>query len=159
VESEVGKGARFEVYFPTVEPAAKGIRDIPEAEMPEETGTGATLLVADDEVGLRQAIVEILRSNGYNVLEADTSTHALEIARAHRERLDILLTDVVMPGLRGPELARGVMALHPEAQVVYMSGYAEGLPEAQLPENATFLQKPFRFATLLEQLKLLRRRC
>jgi YesN/AraC family two-component response regulator len=69
-----------------------------------------------------------------------------------------LLTDIVMPGLRGPELARRVAKVHPEVQIVYMSGYAEGLPEAQLPANSTFLQKPFRFATLLEQLKLVRRK-
>ena len=73
-------------------------------------------------------------------------------------RLDILLTDVVMPELRGPELARRVSACHPEVHVIYMSGYAEGLPETELPTNSTFLQKPFRFARLLEQLKLVLRR-
>jgi two-component system, cell cycle sensor histidine kinase and response regulator CckA len=107
---------------------------------------------------LRQAIVEILRSSGYKVLEAETSTQALEMARQHQGQLDILLTDIVRPGLRGPELARRVAKVHPEVQIVYMSGYAQGLPEAQLPANATFLQKPFRFATLLRQLKLVRRR-
>jgi hypothetical protein len=115
-------------------------------------------LVADDEAALRHAIAEILRSSGYKVLEAETSTEALELARQHRGQLEILLTDIVMPGLRGPELARRVAKVHPEVQIVYMSGYAEGLPEAQLPENSMFLQKPFRFATLLEQLKLVRRR-
>ncbi len=69
-----------------------------------------------------------------------------------------LVTDIVMPGLRGPELAHRVTKMHPDIQVVYMSGYAEGLPEAHLPPNSIFLQKPFRFATLLEQLKLIRRR-
>ncbi len=63
-----------------------------------------------------------------------------------------------MPGLRGQELARRVAKIHPEVRVVCMSGYAEGFPETQLPVNSTFLQKPFRFATLLEQLKLVRRR-
>jgi CheY-like chemotaxis protein len=115
-------------------------------------------LIADDEAALRQAIAEILRSSGYKVLEAESSTEALEMARQHRGPLEILLTDIVMPGLRGPELARRVAKVHPEVQIVYMSGYAEGLPEAQLPENSTFLQKPFRFATLLEKLKLVRRK-
>ena len=63
-----------------------------------------------------------------------------------------------MPGMRGQELARRVATVHPEVQVVYMSGYAEGFPEAQLPAKSVFLQKPFRFATLLEQLRLVRRR-
>jgi two-component system cell cycle sensor histidine kinase/response regulator CckA len=119
-----------------------------------DRGVDATILVADDESALRQAIVEILRGSGYKVLEAESATEALEMARQHQGQLDILLTDIVMP--RGPELARRVAKVHPEVQIVYMSGYAEGLPEAQLPANATFLQKPFRFATLLRQLKLVR---
>jgi CheY-like chemotaxis protein len=123
-----------------------------------DSGSDATILIADDESALRHAIVEILRSSGYKVLEAESSTQALEMAQQHRGQLNILLTDIVMPGLRGPELARRVAKVHPEVQIVYMSGYAEGLPEAQLPSNSTFLQKPFRFATLLEQLKLIRRR-
>jgi CheY-like chemotaxis protein len=123
-----------------------------------ESGTGETILVADDEAALRHAIVEILRTTGYKVLEAESSTEALEMARQHSGKIDVLLTDIVMPGLRGPELARGVAKVHPEVQVIYMSGYAQDFPEAQLPSNSTFLQKPFRFATLLEQLKLVRRR-
>jgi CheY-like chemotaxis protein len=79
-------------------------------------------LIADDEAALRHAIVEILRSSGYKVLEAESSTQALEMARQHRGQLDILLTDIAMPGLRGPELARRVAKVHPEVQIVYMSG-------------------------------------
>lgn len=159
VESEPGKGARFELYFPLadtglpkpgVSPAAKV------AETAEDAG-GATILVADDETSLRHAVVEILRSTGYKVFEAQTASEAVEIAEQHSGKLDILLTDIVMPGLRGPELARRVTKIHPGIHVIYMSGYAEGFPEAQLPPNSTFLQKPFRFATLLEQLKLVRR--
>jgi YesN/AraC family two-component response regulator len=70
----------------------------------------------------------------------------------------VLLTDIVMPGLRGNELAQPVMEGHPEVQVICTSGYSEGSQDANLPENSVFLQKPFHFATLLEQLKLVRRR-
>jgi len=63
----------------------------------------------------------------------------------------------VMPVRRGPELARRIRRIHPNIRVVYMSGYAEGFPESELPPNSIFLQKPFRFATLFEQLKLIRR--
>jgi len=158
VESTPGQGTRFEIYFPVTEArTAAKTSDSPAASV-TEAGIDATILIADDESALRHAIVEILRSNGYRVLEAETSTEALEMARQHQGQLDILLTDIVMPGLRGPELARRVARAHPEVQIVYMSGYAEGLPETQLPENSTFLQKPFRFATLLEQLKLVRRK-
>jgi signal transduction histidine kinase/CheY-like chemotaxis protein len=159
VESTPGRGTRFEIYFPATPPL--GVDKVePSAPTTATTDSGvdATILLADDEAALRHAIAEILRTTGYNVLEAETSTEALELARQHQGQLDILLTDIVMPGLRGPELSRRVAKLHPEVQIIYMSGYAEGLPEAQLPENSTFLQKPFRFATLLEQLKLVRRR-
>ncbi len=158
VRSTPGQGTRFEIYFPATETqVAVPMHDSP-AVTTADSGIDATILIADDESALRHAIVEILRTSGYKVLEAESSTQALEIARQHRGQLDILLTDVVMPGLRGPELARRVAKVHPEVQIVYMSGYAEGLPEAQLPANSTFLQKPFRFATLLEQLRLIRRR-
>jgi len=66
--------------------------------------------------------------------------------------------DVVMPGLRGTELAQQVQELCPDVQVIYISGYAQGLPEAQVPKGAAFLQKPFRLASLGEQLKLMPRK-
>jgi PAS domain S-box-containing protein len=157
VYSTPRQGTRFEIYFPVTETQGAAPTDNSPAVTTAHSGSDATILIADDESALRHAIVEILRSNGYKVLEAESSTHALEIARQHRGQLDILLTDIVMPGLRGPELARRVAKVHPEVQIVYMSGYAEGFPEAQLPAHSTFLQKPFRFATLLEQLKLIRR--
>lgn len=158
VESQLGVGTRFEIYFPqTAAQEAGEAAEFP-ATIATDNGDDATILVADDESGLRHVLVEILRTNGYRVLEAESSTQAWELARQHSGTLDILLTDIVMPGLRGPELARRVAKVHPETQIVYMSGYAEGLPEAQLPAKALFLQKPFRFATLLEQLKLVRRR-
>src|ERR1700730_6081207 len=158
VDSTPGKGACFEIYFPATEARGAAKANDPPAVSTADSGIDATILIADDESALRHAIVEILRTSGYKVLEAESSTQALEMARQHRGRLDILLTDIVMPGLRGPELARRVAKVHPEVRIVYMSGYAEGFPEAQLPANSTFLQKPFRFATLLEQLKLVRRR-
>ncbi len=99
-----------------------------------------------------------LQASGYKVFEARTAPEALEIAQQHAGELDILLTDIVMPGMRGTELARRLTEIHRAIQVVYMSGYAEGFSESQLPPNSVFLQKPFRFATLLEQLKLVRRR-
>ena len=158
VNSGPGKGTRFDLYFPLAEVETSGsVVPFPEEKTVDVDG-GGTILLADDEAALRQALAEILRAAGYAVLEAQNATEALEVAQKHPGKLDILLTDIVMPGLRGPELARRVTESHPEIQVVYMSGYAEGFPEAQLPPNSIFLQKPFRFATLLEELKLIRRR-
>jgi two-component system cell cycle sensor histidine kinase/response regulator CckA len=132
----------------------------PEAHLvlEDSKGEGLTVLVADDETPLRQAVAEILRASGYSVFEAHTAEEAANIAEQRIEKLDILLTDILMPGLRGPELARLVSQRHPEVRVVYMSGYAEDLPEIQLSSNSAFLQKPFRFATLLQQLKLVQRK-
>jgi two-component system cell cycle sensor histidine kinase/response regulator CckA len=158
VDSAPGRGTRFELYFPATEPPPSAVPSLAPSERSDESGAGATVLIVDDQAALRHAIVEILRTTGYKVLEAESSTEALEIARQQAGKIDILLTDIVMPGLRGPELARLVAKAHPEVQVVYMSGYAEGFPEAQLPANSMFLQKPFRFAALLEQLRLVRRR-
>jgi two-component system, cell cycle sensor histidine kinase and response regulator CckA len=134
-----------------IQPAAKAL-DTP------EVSDCASILVADDEPALRQAVVQILRANGYNVLEAQTADHALEMARQTQGCLDVLLTDIVMPGMRGTDLASRVAAAHPEVQVSYMSGYAAGVQESALLENSVFLQKPFRLATLVEPLKFVRRR-
>jgi PAS domain S-box-containing protein len=158
VDSAPGKGTRFELYFPCAEP---DLSARPSAEPPQvalETGEGNLVLLADDEVALRHAVAEILLASGYKVMEAESADQALEIARRTTDKIDILLTDVVMPSLHGTELARQITAIHPETHVVYMSGYAEGFPDLELPPHSTFLQKPFRFATLLEQLKLVRRK-
>lgn len=154
VRTSLGEGTTFEIYFPTVDPV------LPPAAIPEESEAGreaaaATILVADDESALRHAVVEFLRASGYTVLEADSALEALELAEKH-PAIDILLTDIVMPGFRGPELARRISAVQPGISVIYMSGYAEGFQEDELPPNAMFLQKPFRFSKLLEQLRLIR---
>jgi len=158
VQSSPGEGTHFSLYFPVAERMTPQIHDSSAIQTAEDGDGRATILVADDEAALRHALVDILRTSGYEVLEAQSATKALEIAEQHSGRLDILLTDIVMPGLRGTELARRVTKIHPSIQVVYMSGYAEGFSQTELPPNSVFLQKPFRFATLLEQLKLFRRR-
>jgi two-component system cell cycle sensor histidine kinase/response regulator CckA len=92
------------------------------------------------------------------VLESQSAHETLELARNEAGPIDVPLTDVVMPGLRGTNLAKEVLALRPEIQIIYISGYAQNLNETQIPRGAAFLQKPFRLASLGEQLKLLPRR-
>ena len=154
VESMPGVGTTFEIYFPVTRPVPAAAPVKAGAPTAKTLDSDLTILIADDEVALRRAVTELLRSAGHRVLEAESSTQALEIARNHKQRIDVLLTDIVMPGMRGTELARKVSQAHPETQVIYMSGYAENFSEAHLPEDSIFLQKPFRFASLLEQLKL-----
>jgi two-component system, cell cycle sensor histidine kinase and response regulator CckA len=153
VRTAPGQGTTFEIYFPAVEPVLPPVAPVTD-RVNAETPVEATILVVDDESALRHAVVELLRVSGYIVLEAESALDALELAEKH-SGIDILLTDIVMPGCRGPELARRVSAIHSRIAVIYMSGYAEGFQEAELPPGAIFLQKPFRFSRLLEQLRLI----
>jgi PAS domain S-box-containing protein len=158
VESQPGSGACFRIYLPVESSTAPPQAPMVRAAANAQDTPSLRVLLADDEPPLREAIAEYLRSAGHVVLESHSPHDALELARSHSGGIDVLLTDVVMPGLRGTELAHKVEELHPDVQVIYMSGYAQSLPEAQIPAGAAFLQKPFRFASLAEQLKLVARK-
>ena len=155
VESAPGQGARFLLHFPVTERPRQETQGLSRSS-PAKARADATLLLVDDEASLRHALAEILRDSGYSILEAPSSQDALQIARDYPGAIDLLVTDVVMPGLRGPELYQRILALQPRIRVLFMSGYAEDLPETQLPQGTTFLQKPFSFAALLESLRSLR---
>lgn len=116
MDSQPGNGTRFELYFPALDPPAAATPITRSTEVAADAGGGVTVLVADDEAALRQAVVQILRTSGYRVLEAETSIDALELAKQHAGKLDVLLTDIVMPGLRGPDLARRVICAHPKCR-------------------------------------------
>jgi two-component system cell cycle sensor histidine kinase/response regulator CckA len=158
VDSCQGEGTRFQIYFPVQDPAAQIQPRPPRMIRGEESAPGLNILLADDEPSLRAAITEYLRGAGHHVLESQSAHDALELARSHPGPIDVLLTDVVMPGLRGTELAHQVQQLRPDVHVIYISGYAQGLPEAQIPRGAAFLQKPFRLVSLGEQLTLVPRK-
>ena len=154
VQSEPGNGTRFTLYFPAID-APQPLEPPPAKPSSLPSSNKATLLLVDDEPALRHAVGEILRESGYTVLDAPSSHAALDLAREHPGAIDLLVTDVVMPGLRGPELYQRILEIQPRIQVLFMSGYAEGLPETQLPRGAAFLQKPFSFASLLQALRSL----
>jgi two-component system cell cycle sensor histidine kinase/response regulator CckA len=143
VESEPGKGAAFGIYLPQAP-------EIPERRIAEPaiieslTGQGTVLLVEDEPVVLRLAR-DLLAENGYRVLAASSGSDALSIARKETETIHMLITDVVMPEMSGPELADQIRKLRPGMRVLYMSGYTddEMLCRKGLPENSAFLQKPF----------------
>ena len=165
LDSQLGAGTRFRIFFPVTQPRSdeSALPPPSQEQLQQPAPTSAppdaaalTILLVDDEVALRLAVAEYLRSVGHHVL--DSPLDALELARHHSAPIDILLTDVVMPELRGPDLARQVRDLQPDIHVIFMSGYAESGMDQQLPPEAAFLQKPFRFATLAEQLKLVPRK-
>ena len=142
VHSEPGQGSTFEVYLPR----ADGVPKAPAHAIAEEVPAGtATILLVEDNAEVRQLTREILKGLGYLVLEAADSEAALLAARSHPHRIDLMVSDVVMPGLGGPELARRLAPLHPETRVLYISGYTEhDIAERALRDPAVaFLQKPF----------------
>jgi two-component system, cell cycle sensor histidine kinase and response regulator CckA len=115
-----------------------------------EPDVSQTVLVVDDLPIVRGAVRAMLEAGGYRVLEAADGAEALRVAEQHAGRVDLLMSDVVMPGMRGPELAERLVARFPELRVVLTSGYAE---DAAALTGATFLQKPFTAAELAEKLR------
>jgi two-component system cell cycle sensor histidine kinase/response regulator CckA len=144
--SEVGRGTTFKVYFPKVNAAVE-----PEPAPVEEIETGGTetILLVEDEAALRAATCEFLESKGYHVLPASDGIEALRISATHNGEISLILTDLVMPGLTGTELARQIAAERPAIQVIYMSGYADNAVTTQgLDPSTPYLQKPFGLVTL-----------
>jgi CheY-like chemotaxis protein len=143
VESEPGKGSRFEIYLPRVfEQAELGRRARTGLPMPR----GAeTILVVEDEAPVRKMVRGILSRLGYAVLEAADGQHALDLCGSHSNPIDLMVTDVVMPGMAGPDLARAVKILRPETRIIFMSGYTESamLQHELIEPDSNFLQKPF----------------
>jgi len=143
VKSEPGVGTRFEIYLPLVDAEAEPI-DTPRPEVAPARGS-ETILVAEDEEDLAEMVREILEELGYRVLEARSGLEALEVAAQHGGPIHLLLTDVVMPGLGGRELAERLLPLHPEARVLFMSGYTDDALGRRgiLEPDLHFIQKPF----------------
>ncbi len=143
VESASGKGSTFKIYLPRVEePLASPRLEAAPAELPRGT---ETVLVAEDEEKVRALVREVLQGEGYTVLEAGDGEEALEVAGRHQGTVHLLVTDVIMPRLGGPELARRLQLLRPDMKVLFMSGYTDGDISSYggLGSEAPLLQKPF----------------
>jgi len=142
VSSEPGRGTAFRIYLPCVdEPAPPTLHATSQGEIPRGS---ETILLAEDEEGVRALAREILEGLGYRVLEAASGPAALDCARGHPGSIQLLLTDVVMPRMSGRELARTLTSLRPETRVLYMSGYPDDATlHDGLEPDFSFLQKPF----------------
>jgi signal transduction histidine kinase len=150
VESEPEKGARFEVYLPRVDDAAES--SACEEIVVTPVRRRKTVLVVEDEEGVRRLASEFLESAGYTVLTAKDGTEALAIAEQSDEPIHLLLTDVVMPKMRGPELAERLKGFRTRLRIVYMSGYLEyNRGNEDFLEEGFFLQKPFSRDTLVHK--------
>ncbi len=143
VYSEVGQGTSFKIYLPRVEDAPRAPA-APGARRTELDGI-ETVLLAEDEPGIRSLLTRVLSSRGYTVLAAASGEEALAHATAHAEPIQLLVTDVVMAGMSGPTLALAVAERHPEARVLFVSGYTDEAVVARglAAGKVSFLQKPF----------------
>lgn len=114
-----------------------------------------TVLLVEDEESVRQVANEILTLNGYKVLQASHGNEALEISRRHEGTIDLMVTDVVMPLMGGPELARSLALTRPQMRVLYMSGYTDDaiVHHGVLSEGTAYLQKPFTAAAFARKLR------
>ena len=145
VYSEPGKGSTFKIYLPRVaervEPAQVVV---PEEPAFTEPGT-ETILLAEDEANLRYLARQFLEKQGYRVIEAVDGAAAMQIAVAHEGIIHLLLTDVIMPGMNGRELAQRISEIRPNTKVLYMSGYTENVigHNGTLDADVRLLQKPF----------------
>ncbi|HEY2545862.1 MAG TPA: ATP-binding protein, partial [Candidatus Acidoferrum sp.] len=153
VYSELGKGTCFKIYIPRVDQAEeKGSVPLALAEGPRGT---ETILLAEDEQDVREVAREFLESGGYTVIEACNGADALRLAGEHKAAIDLLVTDMVMPGMTGKELASRLQQQHSGIGVVYMSGYSEqtAAETSRVDANMLLLTKPFSRGTILRAVR------
>jgi PAS domain S-box-containing protein len=153
VYSEPGRGTTFKVYLPRVDEAPGPRR--PAAPEPPATSRGETILLVEDQPSVREMVRESLESLGYVVLDAEGGEQALDIARSHGGRIDLLVTDVVMPRMSGRAVAEEVATLRPGIRVLYCSGHPNEIVARQglLEPGVNLLEKPFTIATLARRLR------
>jgi signal transduction histidine kinase/ActR/RegA family two-component response regulator len=157
VESEPGHGTRFEIFLPQVHEAVEAAPA--ESRYRPTQRAKQTILVVEDQDDVRALTCEFLSSAGYQVLTASDGAEALAIGQRLGKSIRILVSDVVMPRMRGPEVARHLKELIPGLKVVYTSGYVEACPESELVfDGASFLQKPFSRDALLRAVEAAARR-
>ena len=153
VHSVPGRGTAFAIYFPFVfgearnqESEVRPLSAIPRSE---------TILLVEDEATLRELVRACLQQAGFTVLVAEDGNEAMEIAGKHSGEIDLLLTDVVMPGLSGLEVARRLREQRPQVKVLYVSGYVDtaALASESLGPDVAFLEKPFRLQVLTAKLR------
>ncbi len=165
VDSEPGKGTTFHIFLPRHHPEAEVASDAAAANgsakeaadaksRTDLTGQGTILLVEDEE-GLRSLNARGLRSRGYSVIEASNGIEALEALEAKNGAVDLVVSDVVMPEMDGPTLLKTMRGRNPDLKIIFVSGYAEDAFEKSLPENQqfAFLPKPFTLSQLVAAVK------
>jgi two-component system, cell cycle sensor histidine kinase and response regulator CckA len=151
--SEMGSGTTFRIYLPKVtDPTGQpGVAK----HQPMSIGGSETVLLVEDEESVRELVRETLKNKGYSVMEACDGISGMKVAEAHGGKIDILITDVVMPGMSGRELAQRITASRPTIKVLFLSGYTEDaiIHEGVLDPGTAFLQKPFTLQALARKVR------
>jgi two-component system, cell cycle sensor histidine kinase and response regulator CckA len=152
VYSEIGKGTSFKIYLPRVDQAEDQATPAPSSEAPSGAGT---ILLAEDEQEVREVAREFLESGGYTVLEARDGADALRLAEQHAGVIDLLVTDMVMPGMTGQELATRIKEKRKALHIIFMSGYSEyaAVEAAHSDPKLRLLTKPFSRAVILRAVR------
>jgi PAS domain S-box-containing protein len=151
VYSEVGRGTTFKIYLPRVAATGEAIAPVAMPVEPRKLEPGTeTILLVEDEANLRYLARQYLEKQGYKVIEAADGAVAMQIAVAHERAIHLLLTDVIMPGMNGRELAQRISEIRPNVKVLYMSGYTENVigHNGTLDAGIRLLQKPFNLRDL-----------
>jgi two-component system, cell cycle sensor histidine kinase and response regulator CckA len=153
VYSELGVGTTFKVYLPRVDAPA----DSTAIRVPAQTSYGGTetVLLVEDEDGVRALVRQVLTRHGYTVLEARHGGEALLHCERHNGRIHLLLSDVVLEQMSGPELAKRLLALRPDLKVLFVSGYTDDaiIHQGVLSSDTAFLQKPFTTEALAKKIR------
>ncbi len=160
VDSQLGKGTTFRVYLPRFMPEPEAEGAVPEKKKKEKegaadlTGSGRVLLVEDEDM-VRSFAVRALKRQGYEVLEATTGVEALEIMAQNEGRIDIVVSDVVMPEMDGPTMLKELRKTNPDLKIIFVSGYPHEAFETSLDKDETFafLPKPFSLPQLAAKVK------
>ncbi|MGC1224585.1 MAG: response regulator, partial [Candidatus Sulfotelmatobacter sp.] len=156
VYSEAGKGTTFKIYLPRVAEPAESPEQVavPAESAATEPGT-ETILLVEDEANLRYLARQFLEKQGYRVIEAADGAVAMQIAVAHEGTIHLLLTDVIMPGMNGRELAQRISEIRPNVKILYMSGYTENVigRNGTLDAGVRLLQKPFSLHNLKNKVR------
>ncbi len=156
VRSELGRGTTFKIYLPRVPSTGQAVAHVaaPVEYRRVEPGT-ETILLVEDEANLRYLARQYLEKQGYKVIEAADGAVAMQIAVAHDKLIHLLLTDVIMPGMNGRELAQRICEIRPNVKVLYMSGYTENVigHDGMLDAGVRLLQKPFTLRDLKSKVR------
>jgi len=153
LQSDIGVGTTFHIYLPRVEETTEVSSP---AKSPERENRGTeTVLLVEDEDSVRELVRETLVSRGYKVLEAENGESGLQVGENYKGQIDLLITDVVMPGIGGRELAKKLLLMRPNIGVLFLSGYTEDavVNHGALGPGRVFLQKPFTLQSLARKVR------